>query len=109
MPESETEALDYYPSGWSEEIHDEYYIEWISNDDESILVRLDGTMGDGDYSVIPITGVNTDGEEFVTRTISQLSRSEAFEVAATLIYAMNGVAGRLNGEDQFTGDTNDES
>ena len=109
MPESETEFLDYYPSGWTEEIHDEYYIEWISNDDESILVRLDGTMGDGDYSVIPITGVNTDGEEFVTRPISQLSRSEAFEVAATLIYAMNGVAGRLNGEDQFTGDTNDES
>jgi len=109
MPESETDFLDYYPSGWSEEIHDEYYIEWISNDDESILVRLDGTMGDGDYSVIPITGVNTDGEEFVTRPISQLSRSEAFEVAATLIYAMNGVAGRLNGEDQFTGDTNDES
>ncbi|MDB2287006.1 hypothetical protein PM038_17445 [Halorubrum ezzemoulense] len=109
MPESETEFLDYYPSGWTEVIHDEYYIEWISNDDESILVRLDGTMGDGDYSVIPITGVNTDGEEFVTRPISQLSRSEAFEVAATLIYAMNGVAGRLNGEDQFTGDTNDES
>ena len=23
MPESETEDLDYYPSGWSEEIHDE--------------------------------------------------------------------------------------
>ena len=109
MPESETEFLDYYPSGWTEEIHDEYYIEWISNDDESILVRLDGTMGDGDYSVIPITGVNTDGEEFVTRPISQLSRSEAFEVAATLIYAMNGVAGRLNGENQFTGDINDES
>ena len=109
MPESETEFLDYYPLGWTEEIHDEYYIEWISNDDESILARLDGTMGDGDYSVIPITGVNTDGEEFVTRPISQLSRSEAFEVAATLIYAMNGVTGRLNGEDQFTGDTNDES
>ena len=109
MPESETEFLDYYPSGWTEEIHDEYYIEWISNDDESILVRLDGTMGDGDYTVIPISGVNTDGEEFVTRPISQLSRSEAFEVAATLIYAMNGVAGRLNGEDQFTGGTNDES
>jgi hypothetical protein len=66
-------------------------------------------MGDGDYSVIPITGVNIDREEFVTRPISQLSRSEAFEVAATLIYAMNGVAGRLNGEDQFTGDINDES
>jgi len=27
MPESETECLDYYPSGWSEEIHDEYYVE----------------------------------------------------------------------------------
>jgi len=109
MPESETEALDYYPSGWSEEIHDEYYIEWRSDDDESILVRLDGTMGDGDYSVTPITGVNTDDEEFVTRPISRLSREEAFDVAATLIYAMNGVAGRLNGEDEFTGDITDEA
>ncbi|MDB9235870.1 hypothetical protein [Halorubrum ezzemoulense] len=109
MPESETEALDYYPSGWSEEIHDEYYIEWRFDDDESILVRLDGTMGDGDYSVTPITGVNMDGEEFVTRPISRLSRDEAFDVAATLIYAMNGVAGRLNGEDEFTGDITDEA
>lgn len=109
MPESETEHLDYYPSGWSEEIHDEYYIEWTSGDDPTILVRLDGTMGDGDYSVTPITGVNADGEEFVTRPISRLSRTEAFEVAATLIYAMNGVTGRLNDEDEFTGDNNNES
>ena len=109
MPESETEHLDYYPSRWSEEIHDEYYIEWVSDDDPTILVRLDGTMGDGDYSVTPITGVNTDGEEFVTRPVSGLSRTEAFEVAATLIYAMNGVMGRLRSEDEFTGDTNKES
>lgn len=61
-------------------------------------------MGDDDYSVIPITGVNNDGEEFVTKPISQLSREEAFEVAITLIYAMNGTAGRLNGESEFTGD-----
>lgn len=65
---------------------------------------MDGTMGDDDYSVIPITGVNNDGEEFVTKPISQLSREEAFEVASTLIYAMNGTAGRLNGEPAFTGD-----
>lgn len=29
MPESETDELDYYPSGWTEHIHDEYYIEWV--------------------------------------------------------------------------------
>jgi hypothetical protein len=104
MPESETDELDYYPPGWTEHIHDEYYIEWVYDDDETIFVRLDGTMGDGDYSVIPITGVNADGEEFVTKPIDRLSREEAFEVAATLIYAMNGTAGRLKGEDQFTGD-----
>lgn len=104
MPESETEYLDYYPSGWTEQIHDEYYIEWVYDDDQTIFVRLDGTMGDDDYSVIPITGVNTDGEEFVTKPISRLSREEAFEVAGTLIYAMNGTAGRLNGEAEFTGD-----
>jgi hypothetical protein len=48
--------------------------------------------------------VNADGEEFVTRPISQLTREEAFDVAATLIYAMNGTAGRVKGEDEFTGD-----
>jgi len=104
MPESETDELDYYPSGWTEHIHDEYYIEWMYDDDETIFVRLDGTMGDDEYSVIPITGVNDDGEEFVTRPLDRLSREEAFEVAATLIYAMNGAAGRLEGEDEFTGD-----
>lgn len=109
MPESKTDDLDYYPSGWNEEIHDEYYIEWISEDDSTILVRLDGTMGAGDYSVTPITGVNTDGEEFVTKPVSGLSRTEAFEVAATLIYAMNGVMGRLRSEDEFTGDISEGS
>jgi len=104
MPESKTDELDYYPPGWTEHIHDEYYIEWVYDDDETIFVQLDGTMGDGDHSVIPITGVNADGEEFVTRPIDRLSREEAFEVAATLIYAMNGTAGRLKGEDQFIGD-----
>jgi hypothetical protein len=104
MPESDTEFIDYYPSGWTEEIHDDYYIEWIYEEDPTIFVRLDGTMGNDDYSVIPITGVNDDGEEFVTKPISRLSREEAFEVASTLIYAMNGTAGRLNGESEFTGD-----
>ena len=102
MPESETEFLEYYPSGWTEQVHDESYIEWVYDGDESILVRLDGTMGDGEYSVTPITGVNTEGEEFVTRPISQLSREEAFEVTATLIYAINGTIGRLNNEPEFT-------
>lgn len=85
MPESETEHIDYYPSEWSEEVHDEYYVEWICDDDQTILVRLDRTMGDGDYLVAPITGVNVDGEEFVTRPMSGLSRSEASDIAAALI------------------------
>ncbi|WP_049948014.1 hypothetical protein [Candidatus Halobonum tyrrellensis] len=104
MPESQTEHIDYYPSGWNEEIHDQYYVEWVYDDDPTILVRLDGTMGEGDYSVVPITGVNSDGEEFVTSPISQLSEEEAFAVAETLIYAMNGTAGRVKGEAEFTGD-----
>jgi hypothetical protein len=61
-------------------------------------------MGEGEYTVSPITGVNTDGEEFVTKPISGLERKEAFETAATLIYALNGTIGRLNGESEFTGD-----
>ena len=104
MPESETKHIDYFPSGWNEEIHDEYYIEWRYEDDPTILVRLDGTMGDNDYTVSPITGVNTDGEEFVTKPISGISREEAFEIAATLIYAVNGAIGRVNEEAEFTGD-----
>jgi len=102
MPESETEFIDYYPSGWSEQIHDEYYMEWVYDDDQSIFVRLDGTMGD-DYSVIPVTGVNSDGEEFVTRPISNLSEEEAFEVAQTMIYAINGAIGRITGDPEFNG------
>lgn len=73
-------------------------------EDPTIFVRLDGTMGDGDYSVVPVTGVNTDGEEFVTKPISRLSRKEAFQVVFAIIYGMNGTAGRLNGESEFTGD-----
>lgn len=107
MPESETEYIDFYPSGWTEQIHDEYYIEWVYDDDPSIFVRLDGTMGDNAYSVSPITGVNTDGEEFVTRPMSGLKRETAFDVAHTLIYAINGTAGRLKGDPEFTGDQSD--
>lgn len=105
MPESETDELDYYPEGWTERIHGESYIEWAYEDDETLVVRLDGTMGDGDYAVVPITGVNAAGEEFVTKPLTQLSRDEAFAAAASLVYAMNGTAGRLEGRDEFSGDT----
>lgn len=104
MPESETEEIDYFPSGWDEEIHDEYYVEWVYQDDQTIFIRLDGTMGEGEYTVSPITGVNTDGEEFVTKPISGLERGEAFDIAASLIYAVNGTIGRVNGESEFNGD-----
>ena len=104
MPESQTEYIDYYPSGWSEEIHEEAYVEWIYDQDPTIFVRLDGTMGGNEYSVSPITGVNNNGEEFVTKPMSKLSRKEAFEVAGTLIYAINGAVGRLKGESEFTGE-----
>ena len=105
MPASETEYLDYYPPSWSEEIHDEYYVEWHYEADPTIFVRLDGTMGDEAYSVVPVTGVNDSGEEFVTRPISNLTREAAFDVVASLIYAMNGTIGRIKGEDEFNGDT----
>ena len=104
MPESETEEIDYFPPGWDEEIHDEYYVEWVFQEDPAIFIRLDGTMGEGEYTVSPITGVNTDGEEFVTKPISRLEREEAFETAVTLIYAVNGTIGRLDEESQYTGD-----
>ena len=104
MPESETEEIDYFPSGWDEEIHDEYYVEWVYQDDQTIFIRLDGTMGEGEYTVSPITGVNTDGEEYVTKPISGLERGESFDIAASLIYSVNGTIGRVNEESEFTGD-----
>lgn len=107
MPESETEYLDYYPPGWTEQIHDEYYIEWVYEEDPTICVRIDGTLGNGDYSVIPITGVNPDGEEYVTKQISGLLRREAFGIANTLVYAMKGTVGRLSNEPDFIGDKPD--
>jgi len=59
MPESATEYLDYYPGGWTEEVYEEQFVEWIYDADPDILVRLDGTMGANDYSVSAITGVNS--------------------------------------------------
>jgi hypothetical protein len=105
VPESETEYIDYYPSGWTEQIHDEYYIEWVCDDDQTIFVRLDGTMGENAYSVTPITGVNTDGEEFVTRPTTGHSRETAFEIAHTLIYALNGAVSRVSGDPEFIRDS----
>lgn len=40
MLESEMECIDSYPSGWTEQIHDEYCIEWVYDQDSSIFVRL---------------------------------------------------------------------
>jgi len=104
MPESETDLIDYYPSGWTEEVFDESYIEWRYNADPTIFVRLEATSNEETYAVTPVTGVNSSGDEFVTRPMSQVSRETAFEVAQTLIYAMNGTAGRLKEESEFTGD-----
>jgi hypothetical protein len=50
-----------------------------------------------------VTGVNSDGEEFVTRPLSDLSEEEAFEAAQTLIYALNGAIGRVTGKAEFNG------
>jgi hypothetical protein len=104
MPESKTAHIDYFPQGWSEEVHDDYYIEWVYSEDPTILVRLDGTTGE-EYTVTPITGVNASGEEFVTKPLSDLSREEAFEVAITLVYAINGTVGRLERQSEFTGES----
>lgn len=104
MPESDTEFVDYYPSGWTEEIHDDTYIEYVYDEDPTIIVRVDGTLGADQYSVSPITGVNDNEEEFVTRPISGLSAEDAFDIAATLVYAINGAIGRISGEPEFSGD-----
>lgn len=107
MPESETELIDYFPPGWTEQFHESLYVEWVYDNDETIFVRVDGTMGEDYWEVTPVTGVNEDGEEFVTRPISGLSEDTAFDVAQTLIYAINGAVGRTQGEPEFTGGKQD--
>lgn len=104
MPESNTEYIDYHPPDWTEEVHAADYVEWSYDDDPTIRVRLDGGEGPGRYVVTPITGVNEQGEEFVTQELMDLSEEAAFEAASALVYAMNGVAGRLSGDPQYNGD-----
>lgn len=95
MPKSDTLHLDYYPPGWSEYANDPQYVEWTYDNDPSIVVRVDGTMGKEQYSVTPVTSITEHGEEFVTRPISGLTAEVAFDVAATVLYAMNGILERI--------------
>ncbi|KTG11446.1 hypothetical protein AUR64_04110 [Haloprofundus marisrubri] len=104
MPESDAPHVDYYPSSWTEYADDEYLVEWVYNDDETIIVRVDGTMSAEYYSVAAITGVNDRGEEFLANQMNQLDEQSAFETAGLLLYAMNGTAGRIAGKDEFCGD-----
>jgi len=89
MPESNTEEIDYYPPGWTEEMHSDDHVEWLLNTDELIQVVVQ--PDDVGYSVIPRTGVKENGEQFETGRVSQIPRETAFEVAIKMVYAMNGV------------------
>lgn len=100
MPESQTKQLDYYPKGWTEEIHDESYIEWVYNEDDTIFVRLEEGEP-GLFYVSGITGVNQQGEEYQAASQMIQSREVAFDVVKSLIYAMNGTAGRIQGDPEF--------
>ncbi|MDZ7731178.1 MAG: hypothetical protein U5K37_10000 [Natrialbaceae archaeon] len=104
MPDSSLETVEYYPPGWTEHCHDETLIEWVYDDDPTITVRVDGTHEDG-YAVEPIAGVNEHGEEVLTKPLRDpVERGLALDVGITLVYAMNGVIGRLEGDPAFTGD-----
>jgi hypothetical protein len=104
ISESATDHIDYYPGGWTETVHEAAYVEWSYDDDPVVFVQVDGTDPVEGYIVTPVTGVNDLGEEFVTRPIDGLEEARAFDVAATLIYAINGATGRANGEAEFSGD-----
>lgn len=105
MPESNTDLIDYFPNGWTEDIHDDTHIEWRHEDDESILIRLEAELENENtstiYYVSAITGHQDNGEEFVTSTINHTDEALAFETVKTLIYAMNGTLGRANGDSEF--------
>ena len=104
MPESATERIDYYPSGWTETVHEAVYVEWVYDDGPEVFVRLNGIGPDEGYVVTPVTGVNGRGENFVTRSIDGLDEAIAFDVAATLVYAINGAIGQATGKAEFSGD-----
>lgn len=104
MPQSSLNSVDFFPQGWTEEVVEDNYIEWRYDEDEAVLVRVDGTMPEEGYSVIPIAGINDRGEEFVTRPLSGLSKTEAVDAAMSLVYAINGAIGRVTGEPEFNGD-----
>jgi hypothetical protein len=104
MPESDTPLLDYYPPGWYEEVYSPEHIEWIYSDDNTIMVRLEVDDQPPNYYVSAITGVNDSGEEYVANVVTDLSVHQAFDVAQSLIYAMNGAIGRSEGVDEFCGD-----
>lgn len=102
MPESTLEEVDYYPPDWVERVQDDTLIEWIYDPDPAIQVRVDG--GEDAYRVDPITGVNDQLEEVVTRPVTDLERESALDIGITLVYAINGTIGRLEGWSEFTGD-----
>jgi len=82
--------------------------EWICDDDQTILVRLDGTMGDGDYTVTRSL-VNMDGEEFVTKPIRTVTNRGVRRRSNTHLCYEWSHGRNSNGEDEFTGDTSNES
>lgn len=104
MPESETPLIDYYPSGWNEEVYSPEHIEWIYSEDETVKVRLEVDDQPPNYYVSAITGVNKSGEEYVANVVSGLSVQQAFDVAQGFIYAINGAIGRSEGVTEFCGD-----
>jgi hypothetical protein len=104
MPKSDTPLIDYYPSGWHEEVYSPEHVEWIYSGDETIKVRLEVDEQPPNYYVSAITGINDDGEEYVANVVSDLSVRQAFDVAQGFIYAMNGAIGRTEGSEAFCGD-----
>lgn len=90
LTDSDTPLIDYYPSGWNEEIHSPEYIEWVYADDPTILVRLEVDEQPPNYYVSAITGVTDQGDEHVATVVSDLSVKQAFDVAQGFVYALNG-------------------
>ncbi|MFB6178605.1 MAG: hypothetical protein ABEI77_02640 [Halorientalis sp.] len=103
MLESNTEFVDYYPEGWTEEIVDPERVEWHYEADETIAVRVAVEDSPPQYYVSAMTGVTDADEAFVAATATDLSATQAFDVAKALIYAMNGAIGRIQGEEEFGG------
>jgi hypothetical protein len=109
MPKSETQHIDYYPPGWSEEIHageenqQQSIIEWTYDADPTISITLEPTSKN-EYRISTTSGVTSQEETKPLSANVFESYQKTLKVVKLLVYSMNGAAKRQEGHPEFHGD-----